>query len=176
MSNRFESLVESYATELQELDAAALEVVTETAIASAVGVQLDGLGTIVGAERLGLSDSTYRQRILARVQSNLASGTIEQILAPLAAILGTGYTIEHQEYPTAGFLIRVAEPISDASIGPELARAVNSAKVAGVQGAVQWHETDTPFAFDGAGSAAFDGGYQFATAWRDRDGRESEID
>lgn len=139
----------AFARQIQEAENAAFEVLADSAIDSAVGVQLDGIGDIVGLPRDGLADPEYRTEIKAKILVNLSSGTIEQMIAVAAAMVGTTKTIRLTEYTgsdPALIELEIVETIAED--GARIARLLESAKPAGVRLIFRWASTATPFAFD----------------------------
>lgn len=59
-------------------------------ISTQVGVQLDGIGGMVGEARQGKTDADYRQALQARIAAIYASGTGEDMIA--AFVIATGAT------------------------------------------------------------------------------------
>jgi len=177
MSNDLELLARSYVDELQALDAAATALLTDTSLDAAVGVQLDGLGQIIGLERNGLDDDRYRALLRAQIRVNTAGGTIPQLNEIIRLVTGTtaanaAFTLV-ESFP-ADFKIDFV-PILDVGVGAIAADAMYQAKAAGVHGVFEYYETAPVFAFDGAGGSRFDGGWYIKTAIRNRGARESEV-
>lgn len=177
MSNDFELLVRSYADEVQALDAAATDLLALTSLDNAIGVQLDGIGQIVGLARAGLSDSQYRLLLRAQIRINTSGGTIEQLneIARLAS--GTTATTPvftlTESFP-ADFIIEFSTTLAP-GVGSIIAEAVYQGKAAGVHGQTSYWEQVPVFAFDGAVGASFDGPSKLKTSIRNRGARESEL-
>lgn len=185
MSNNFELLVRAYVAELQALDTAATDLLTDTTLDGAEGVQLDGLGQIIGIERQGLDDDDYRSLLRAQIRVNTSGGTIDQLneiirLATNSTIADANFTLT-ESFP-ADFKVDYTE-ILPAGTGPIAAEAMYGGKAAGVHGVFEFHDTEPVFAFDGAGGSDFgtatslpgNSGYHLKTAIRNRGARESEI-
>jgi hypothetical protein len=102
---KFAALLNSYTAEIQKLEDALWQLYSEVDIDTAVGVQLDGLGEIIGLDREGRSDDQYRIFLKARILSNRASGLIEEILSVLTTIVGSTSTFELQERFPAAIII-----------------------------------------------------------------------
>ncbi len=84
---RLASLLLIFLDQVQELEDALFQLITDRAIDAAVGVQLDILGDIVGQpERVGLSDDDYRTIIKARIKVNRSDGHAEQLIEILALV------------------------------------------------------------------------------------------
>lgn len=177
MSNAIEKLVDSYANELQAIDTAATQLLVLITVDSAVGVQLDGLGQIIGVDRNGLTDEQYRSLLRSYIRVNSSGGTIEQLNEIIR--LATNTTEADQAFVLiegliAEFKIEFQQTLAN-GLGPIAADAMYAGKAAGVHGVFEYHETTPIFAFDGDGGSKFDGGFYFKTAIRNRGARESEI-
>ena len=167
MANNFETWVKGYVAEAQALDAAATELLQAVTLGSATGVQLDGLGQIIGIERSGLDDEPYRSLLRAYIAINTSGGTIEQLLT--IARLATNTTIddgaiELVEGDIAEFNIECTQQLPT-GVGAVFAEAIIQGKAAGVYTIVKYFEAIGPvFAFDGDGGSKFDGGFYLRTA------------
>jgi len=141
-----EAFIRAWAQQSQELEVAAFDVITATALAGAIGAQLDGAGAIVGVEREGRTDADYRVRIGAQILLNNASGTIEDLIQ-LAVALGSTTVVLTESYPAK------IEIVSDSPIvnGEEIGRVMGLAKPAGVGRWFTWFESTNPFRLDTAG-------------------------
>jgi len=106
---RILAVVESFVEQVQEIEAVLFDLMEERWIDAAVGVQLDGLGDIVGEPRNGRGDDDYRLAIKARVQINLSSGEPERIIHILNLL--TGSTITLSEYFPAAFVADIDDPV-----------------------------------------------------------------
>lgn len=147
-----DALIEALAQQSQEVEDAAFEILTETDIATAVGLQLDGLGEIVGVERGGRSDADYRVRIGAQILLNNSSGTIPEMIAIAVAL--SSATISVLEVFPAKLEIETAPEIIN---GTEVANVLAEARPAGVGLTFTWYESTNPFLFDTVGQG-FDEG------------------
>ena len=174
MSNNIEKLVESYIPEIQELNDAALSFLIDLFLDNADGVQLDGIGTIIGVERLGLNDEQYRARLQAQIRVNTSSGTIEDVITSMALAIGVTSGLELIEGAPAEFAVSYPTILNNVT-AIVIAEIMYQAKAGGVHAIFQYHAAEPIFAFDGDGGAKFDGGYYLKTAIRNRAGRESEI-
>jgi len=141
-----EAFIRAWAQQSQEVETAAFGVLTLTTLASAEGVQLDGLGEVVGVEREGRSDADYRVRIGAQILLNNASGTIED-LNQLVVALGAASSVITETPPAK------IEVVADGAItnGQEIGRVVGLARPAGVGHWFTWYAGTNPFRFDTAG-------------------------
>lgn len=92
----------------QGIEDAMQDLLTERNIDTAVGVQLNALGLIVGQPRGGLDDDTYRRYIRARIARNRSNGTVEDLIRVAVLILGseTAYVQVDQQHP-ASVVVRI---------------------------------------------------------------------
>lgn len=114
----FAKVLTSYIAQVQDLEDAAFEVYFGRMIDNAVGVQLDGIGTIVGEERNGKDDDAYRTALRVRILINLSEGTPEDIIAILATL--TGGTIKIREYYPAAYIAELTDTITPGSFDAAL--------------------------------------------------------
>lgn len=162
--NNTEKLVDVFSQQIQRVETVLFQVLIETRLANAAGVQLDTSGAIVGRRRADESDDRYRDLIAAQIALNLASGTIPEILAVISLVIGQDVALEFKEYFPAAFeLEAMAGPLPTGQ-GATVAGVVKQAKAGGVKGLFQYFETSPVFALDGAGGSQFDGGYFFCTS------------
>lgn len=81
-STKLQSLITAlYGTQVQEIEDAVYGLTGRLDIDTASGIQLDGIGSIVGQSRLGLDDFFYRIFLKARIGKNVSEGDIERILS-----------------------------------------------------------------------------------------------
>ncbi len=123
-------LLQSYIEEIQDLEVALFEVLEERGIATSIGAQLDGLGSIVGEERLGRSDDDYRTAIIARIGINVGSGTPEDIIGYLT-LVAAGSDIELEEFFPASLTARVVDALTadEATVIGNLLKEIKAAGV-----------------------------------------------
>jgi hypothetical protein len=119
-------------------------------------VQLDGLGAIVGIDRMGLDDDTYRVRIKARVLINISEGEPEIVMSIYRMLTGGTTSQIFESFPAT------VELFSDGVIPPGqedlFASLVQSALAAGVRlGAMGYYDSENPFSFAGDVSPAGNG-------------------
>lgn len=118
---------------VQDVEDALWQLYTERWIDSAVGVQLDELGTVLAFPRAGRTDETYRAFLRARVLVLRSDGSWPALLRILEA-LGVELTSVRQEpdYPAATAAILDDALPSDVT-GPDIFAMLNAAKAAGVR-------------------------------------------
>jgi hypothetical protein len=127
---RLAAVLCAFLQQIQELDAAAWQLLTERSIDAGVGAQLDVIGRIVGEPREGRSDTDYRPFLRARILVNRSSGLTEEILTIVRVVLGDVPIALREEFPAA-FTVRVADALA---ISPStLISLLQQAKAAGVR-------------------------------------------
>lgn len=102
----FQAFVTSLVNQVQELEVALNDLITERTLETAVGEQLDGIGEILGEDRQGRNDDDYRTALRARILLNVGSGTPEEIVE-LVSYLTDDKSNELTEYFPAAFTIFV---------------------------------------------------------------------
>jgi hypothetical protein len=93
--------ITSWVNEVQELEGVWFDLLQNRWIVTAIGAQLDGVGSIVGEARQGRSDDDYRIAIQSRVGINIGSGTAEQIIAYTKASSGASSVLLTEWFPAA---------------------------------------------------------------------------
>jgi hypothetical protein len=94
-----QGLLKSYLENVQTVEDIYEQLLDERSVFTAIGAQLDVVGTLVGEARDGKDDAAYRQAILNRIAINNADGTPEKVIEILITITGstTAHVFEH--YP-----------------------------------------------------------------------------
>ena len=110
------------------------KLIFQRSIETAVGIQLDGLGQILGLARLvGQSDDSYRQALIFQIFLNSSSGTPEQLIQALSFFLGNS-TIRYIDNFPASYLLESNAPISAYPPNPNaVATAIQNLSPAGVE-------------------------------------------
>lgn len=75
------------------LETALQQLLTQRGLDTAIGVQLDQIGTIVGRKRAGEVDDVYRRYLRAQVAVNRSRGTMADVYKVAHAILGVTPTL-----------------------------------------------------------------------------------
>lgn len=143
-----EGILRSYAIQLQELEDVFFQLLLLKSIEDSSGVQLDGLGAIVGEPRDGRDDDEYRPAIASRVLINKSSPTVEQILAVFNSINSRLYTIQDRGYATFELEISGSSTTMGLAI-VKLLQILQEVKAAGVRAKLLYHQAseDDVFAF-----------------------------
>jgi len=133
------AFITPFIDQIQDAENAAFELIDERTIAAAVGVQLDGIGQIIGETRDGRTDDDYRAGLQAKILINKTSGTIEEIIEIIDILISN--SIEFEDLYPASFYVTIVGALVD--LDPVLlAGIVSSAKPAAVRGAII-HQSDT---------------------------------
>lgn len=155
---RIETLVSIFVGQIQELEDAFSDILTETTIDNSVGVNLDNIGLIVGEPRAGRNDTQYRIAIKARIGLNTSGGTIENIISIVISVANAVVTVEIIEYFPASFTARIIEPIDPAVTDTDrIAEFIKGGRPAGVNGHLEFAVAGA-FQFDGPAGSGFDEG------------------
>lgn len=127
----------------QELEDVLFDLLTERGISTAIGVQLDNIGEIVGLARAGSqSDTEYRAVLLIQIRRNLSFGEGNTLINITAALTNSTVTILGEYFPAEVEIIFDGDSISG------LQSIIDSIAMGGVK--VSLVEYDgTPFGFEG---------------------------
>jgi len=74
-----EKLFTLFLSEVQKIEDTLLDILDIKDIDTAVGVQLDNIGMIIGVERLGKGDDEYREEIRFKISISTSNGTYQTI-------------------------------------------------------------------------------------------------
>ena len=87
---KFKGIIESMNAQADDLETAIFEIRDNFWLETSEGVQLDVIGIIVGEERLGKSDTDYRNAIKSRIIINNGSGESETIIFAFTQFYSAG--------------------------------------------------------------------------------------
>lgn len=151
---RIAAVITSFVQQLQDLEDATFPLDSGRSIFTAVGVQLDLLGTIVDLPRNGLDDDAYRLFLLGRIAENTSDATIDRVIQVYGLLLNSDIVNEQELYPGAVGLMG-ASPGVDPVLVPIIRSLVQLTLAAGVRLDFLgiFDETDA-FAFAGGGGVA----------------------
>jgi len=117
---------------LNELETAFFALLNERSIDSAVGVQLDGIGTILNKPRNGRTDDAYRVVLRVELLVLRSNGKREELIEIVLTFLGAGFSLNIQSAYPAGVCYEIVEDIS--AFDPlEIAELLGRAKAGGVK-------------------------------------------
>lgn len=147
------AFIEAFVNVIQDAEDALFALWRARWIDNAEGVQLDGLGDLVGEERGGLDDDAFRVRIKVRIRANFASGTDQDIVDVFALLLSQATpTIEITEYYPAGLIVQVTTFVdTDPNV---MARTLKDVRAAGVDTQLIYHVAEETEAFRTSAAAS----------------------
>lgn len=140
--NRLETLITILMKPFQRFENVAIEVLTGRAVDTAIGVQLDVLGKLVGQARNGLSDDDYRRYIRARIATNRATGKHEELIRIVSLIVSDDTAIlKLTREGTATARLVVEEIAITETIADAIFAFLSAAIAAGVRIVITWGES-----------------------------------
>ncbi len=98
-SENVKFLLQTFLEELQELEDVNSELLVQDSIATATGVQLDGIGEHLGRRREGLSDTDYRKILNIQKILNAGEGQYSTALQMWRAVLESPTATLSEEFP-----------------------------------------------------------------------------
>lgn len=134
---QLEAFLRVYLTQVQELEAALMQLLTARRLATATGATLRLFGRIVGQPYLGESDAVYRQRIRARIRVLRSTGRPEALYSILRSLFDDGTLRYDPEYP-AGFLLHIEGRATTTADAALFAGFLSAARAAGVGGQLHY--------------------------------------
>lgn len=143
-----QKLIKSFALSIQDVEDTLEELRSQRNIDTAVGVQLDGLGQILGLERLdGEDDEDYRERLKFQIFVNQGTGTPEEVIAILTFLTNATRVRYIEYYPAAYQMITNGTTFPDPP--EDLVTALQEASPAAVQYVpiTATYGVDVPFVF-----------------------------
>ena len=147
---RITGFIITAAYEIEQLEDTLWQMIAERLLATAVGVNLDQYGKLVGEPRNGLTDGDYRAFIEARILSNLSNGEVNRLTQILSVIgRSIGPVIYHPLYPAGMWFSYPTSSPSDATTAARIVTQMTEVAPAGVEVAYIVETTETPFAYDG---------------------------
>jgi len=126
---RFEELLRVLLEEVQIAEDLAWKALTGRMVDTAVGVQLDTIGRIVGQPRVSDDDEKFRLYVKARIAVNSADGTPDDVQA-VAELLLEGRPWEFRELYPATIIVDTEQLTEHADIIAGLIRLARSSGVA----------------------------------------------
>lgn len=126
-ASNLKNLIEAFADSTQDFEDLVYPLFTLLDIDTMVGVQLDGIGSIIGEPRLGRSDAEYREALRLAITLNISSGEPETVIALFKSLTDPTGAIDYYEDHPAGYVI-----YGDGDQFAELLEAMEAASPAGV--------------------------------------------
>lgn len=132
--SRIEGLLTALAQQAQELDSAFQSLLVERQIDTAIGSQLDAIGSIVGQPRDGNSDDLYRRYVRARIMVNRSQGTTEDLIRVTSLVIhDDDALIRIMSQGIAALVVRVEEGSVAADVADVTIDMLREAVSAGVR-------------------------------------------
>jgi len=125
----WEGLIRSFSLNAQSLEDIMQSMLDQRGLDTAVGVNLDRIGQIVGEERLGRNDADYLSSILGKIAENNSDGTAKDIILSVKRFVSAS-VYEYFDLTIAKFKVTLIDPVLP--INPRVYDSLNTAKVAGV--------------------------------------------
>jgi len=151
------ALAAGLASETQPLEDAIYTAIISFHIDTAVGVQLDLIGSWAGRARNGQDDEEYRRHIRAQIVMLRSSGRGEELLKITRLILGQagGYTASTQQYFPGAVVIEILDMVITLDVANVLIEFLVRAVAAGVRVCLKYGLTLEADAFTFAPSTGF---------------------
>lgn len=112
--NNIRKLITGLVTPVQVVEDALQALLTERAVNTAIGAQLDVLGRLVGQDRGGMVDDDYRRLIRARISVNRSKGTISDVLVVAELVVDdVGAYLRVDNQGNAAIVLRIEDVITD---------------------------------------------------------------
>lgn len=143
----FQKMLYAIISQFQEIQDQETLLVEMRSLNTAQGVQLDGLGQIIGLERIaGQSDESYRQALQFQIFVNQSSGTPEQVIQILKYLTQANNIYYDEFYPAA--YIMTTDGLEFPDNPSDIVSAIQSSSPAGVEflGVTAIYDT-VPFVF-----------------------------
>jgi len=137
--------------QLNDVEEALGQLMTQLILPNAIGVQLDKLGDALNQSRNGLGDGDYRTLLQARVVAYQSQGTVENLIQILLTI-GGAQQVQVLEGTPAAMQISAANLGTDVTHS-DIVTSVFEAKAAGVGLNLVANSTKPVFQYDNPASA-----------------------
>jgi len=132
--NRITQFLLALINPIQAVEEGFQDLLTERAIDTAFGAQLDQLGVIVNQPRDGLSDDDYRRFIRARVAANRSSGVTEQLIRIAQLLVGDLLaTYQMVLWGTASYALRILNHATEENLADIIIGFLDDASAGGVR-------------------------------------------
>lgn len=155
--NNFQKLLKALIDSMQEIDDQNQELIFDRFLQTAQGVQLDGIGQLVGLARSpGQSDDDYREDIKFQIEINRSQGTPEEVISILKYLTNAQKVWYYDIFPA--FYQMATDGLEYPRVWTDLVSAIQKASPAGVNyvpiaALIAWDGTrlyrTVPFTFSG---------------------------
>jgi len=123
-----EKYLEVFLEEIQEVEYVMNDMLVLRQLQNAAGVNLDGLGEIVGLTRDGRSDSAYRNEIIFQAAFNFNCGQPDFVIDFIKHVTSSSNVVYNEMYPATVYM-----QITSAILNIQLANNIKDIMPAGVQ-------------------------------------------
>jgi len=149
---KVEALLSAYFGEqIQDIENALWTLFGRLDIDTAEGVQLNGIGSIVGEDRQGKSDAEYRPYIRARIGINTSESDIEKILS-VWSLLTAGAGVQLIELFPAAMCLYLTEALSSDALAQTTLDLLQLVAGAGIKvDYIEVYDPDEAFGFADSG-------------------------
>lgn len=136
-------LLNALNTESQALEVALQDLIIKRYLDTAADDQLDQIGAIVGQPRSGDDDTTYRQRIRARIRINRSSSTAPEIIAimrvALISLTPVAGSIDLYNEWKGDFVVAIREE-QTSTLAEVMRSFLRLSRGGGIRGVLEWYE------------------------------------
>jgi hypothetical protein len=147
-SESMKAIVKALTEQVQIIEDESFGLFSRLDLANATGVLLDQYGTIIGLDRNGLDDDTYRLFLFAKIGQNTSNGEPERVIDNYKLLSGSS-TVHLQEYFPAGLGLSGDGDFNSASL-LDVYEVIQSIVAAGVRiDSITSFDSDCYFVFDG---------------------------
>ena len=142
----FQKLLQICCEQIQALEDATTDLMNYDNLDNAFGDLLDKFGALLGQNRMGLDDTSYRALLYIKVARNSSRGTPEELINIFSRLMGGSKVFYEEAYPATALLQALnGQPIFPL---PTVREIMEAARSAGVK--LELTLTDgNPFGFDG---------------------------
>lgn len=119
-----QAFLDGFSKVTQEAENAVFSLISSQTLKEANLSQLDLLGALVGAKRLGKTDNSFRSEIYLRIRTNRSKGRATDILDVLSLIraINPGSSTRYIEYPLLSFELSMTAIAEEAYVTQALQR------------------------------------------------------
>jgi len=140
------AVITALVEQLQELDNEYISLSINRWLNNAEGVQLDGIGDIIGELREGWSDADYLNALKTRIVILLGNGTTNDIIQLVTEFIDDMVVEIVDDFP-AGFILKLKSPVEPSFDANKLKSYIIKVKPLGVRFTVEFFVVG-PFQYD----------------------------
>jgi hypothetical protein len=147
-SESMKAIVTALTEQVQIIEDESFGLFSRLDLANATGVLLDQYGTIIGLDRNGLDDDTYRLFLFAKIGQNTSNGEPERVIDNYKLLSGSS-SVQLQEFFPAGIGLSGDGDFNNASL-QDVYEVIQSIVAAGVRvDSMTFFDSSCYFSFDG---------------------------